>query len=207
MTDKNWKKFVDIVRNRTTFDVAACLIIDSPWLPSFAGCDTKEYLFIQERWIDTNIKVLNRFPDMIFLPGNWVEFGLVIEPSAFGCPVKWWKDTPPTASHIISDTSQISNLKVPNPQTEGLMPVALQMQSYLEPKMAELGYPTRMVAARGPLAVASQLRGVTELLVDIKIEPDAVHALINLCTESAISWRKHKKKTWIKLKEYYFLMI
>ncbi len=45
-----------------------------------------------------------------------------------------------------------------------------------------------MVCARGPLALATHLRGVTEFLTDIKIEPKASHDLLEICTDAVIRW-------------------
>jgi uroporphyrinogen decarboxylase len=47
-----------------------------------------------------------------------------------------------------------------------------------------------MVAARGPLALATHLRGITEFLTDIKIEPENSHKLLDICTKTVISWLK-----------------
>jgi uroporphyrinogen decarboxylase len=45
-----------------------------------------------------------------------------------------------------------------------------------------------MAAARGPLAVASHLVGVTELLMATQLEPEACLALIEKTTELCIRW-------------------
>jgi uroporphyrinogen decarboxylase len=188
MDRRQWQRLLQVVENRKSLDVAVALIVDSPWLPSLEGCTTLEYLVHQERWLNANLLAFKRFPDIIFLPGAWVEFGLAIEPSAFGGILKWWRTQPPSILPVVSDTAQIARMSPPNPENDGLMPVALEMQRWAEPILNSHGHGSKIVAARGPLAIASQLRGVTDLLIDIKVEPQAAKALIEICTQTSIGW-------------------
>jgi uroporphyrinogen-III decarboxylase len=47
-----------------------------------------------------------------------------------------------------------------------------------------------MVCCRGPLAIAGHLRGVTELMLDIKLNPDRTKELLDITTQTAIAWLK-----------------
>lgn len=164
------------------------LIVDSPWIPGFVGISAMEYFAEPEKWLRANLEVVERFPDIIFTPGFWVEYGMAIEPSAFGCKVSWWKDSPPSVSPVLADISEVDRLSIPLPRNDGLMPLALHMQRWAQERIAPMGYSIRMAAARGPLALASHLRGITEFLTDIKIEPAHSHRLLQICTETAIRW-------------------
>lgn len=190
MTNEQWQRFLSVVHNRDSFQLEPCLIVDSPFLPEVGGCSTLEYLTIQEKWMEANFKVFERFPDVIFLPGTWVEYGVATEPSALGTPLKWWKDSPVTAIHYLESAADAAKLSVPDPETNGLMPVVLQWQEYVLPLLQERGHDIKVVVARGPMAIASQVRGMTELLMDTKLEPEACKGLIELCTETAIVWLK-----------------
>jgi len=164
------------------------LIADSPWIPGFVGMGSMEYFTQPESWLRANLQVVSRFPDVIFVPGFWVEYGMAVEPSAFGCKVSWWKDSPPSVSPVLTDISGATKLSVPNPGNDGLMPFVLYLQRWAEGRIGPLGYSIQIVAARGPLALATHLRGVTEFLTDIKIEPEDSHALLDICTRTVISW-------------------
>ena len=166
------------------------LIADSPWIPGFVGISAMEFFAEHDKWLRANLQVVERFPDVVFVPGFWVEYGMAIEPSAFGCRVSWWKDSPASVSPILTDISQARELSVPQPQTHGLMPLVLHLQKRAQAEIQPLGYSIRIVAARGPLALATHLRGVTEFLTDIKIEPDDSHRLLDLCTDTVIMWLK-----------------
>ena len=164
------------------------LIVDSPWIHGFAGISTMEYFTEPDKWLRANLEVIERFPDVIFLPGFWVEYGMAVEPSAFGCKLSWWPDSPPSIHPAMRDIAEIDRLSVPVPENDGLMPLVLHLQKWARRQIAPLGYDIRIVAARGPLALAAHLRGVTEFLTDIKIEPVLSHRLLDLCTQTVIRW-------------------
>lgn len=164
------------------------LIVDSPWIPGWAGISAMEYFVEPEKWLRANLRVVERFPDVIFVPGFWAEYGMAAEPSGFGCRVSWWKDSPASVSHAIEDIAQVSGLEIPNPKFHGLMPFILHIQRWAQHRIEPLGYSTRMVAARGPLALATHLYGVTEFLTEIKIQPEASHKMLDLCTETVVRW-------------------
>src|SRR5450756_2512538 len=91
------------------------LIVDSPWIPGFVGIGAIEYFLEPDKWLRANLQVVERFPDVIFLPGFWVEYGMAIEPSAFGCKVSWWKDSPPSVRPTIASLNEINRLSIPLP--------------------------------------------------------------------------------------------
>lgn len=164
------------------------MIIDSPWIPGFTGLNTVEYYAEPEKWLKANIDIIERFPDVIFFPGFWVEYGMAIEPSAFGCKIGWWDDTPASSHPILTDISAVSGLEVPDMKYDGLAPMALHLQRWAQKEIAPLGYGIRMVAARGPLALAGHIHGITELLLNILVEPEHSHKLIDICTKTVIQW-------------------
>lgn len=166
------------------------LIIDSPWIPGFVGISTLEYFTEPDKWLRANLEVVERFPEVIFVPGFWVEYGMAVEPSAFGCKISWWKDTPASVRPVLADINEVSRLSIPQVRNDGLMPFVLHLQRWAQKQIGILGYGIRMVAARGPLALAAHLRGITEFLADIKVEPKPSHRLLDLCTETVIRWMR-----------------
>jgi len=87
----NWERFLKTVNFEEPDEVPVALIVDSPSLPGFISTTTLKYYLLQEEWLKANLFILNRFPDVIFFPGFWVEYGMLIEPSAFGAKLKWKK--------------------------------------------------------------------------------------------------------------------
>ena len=166
------------------------LIVDSPWLPDYAGVTRLDYYLLPDLWLKINLQVKKDYPNVIFLPSLWVEYGMAAEPSALGSLVRWSLDDLPTVEKKITSPEEISRLRVPNPEKDGLMPLVLNLYKYVQGKLDGTGHEIKIVAARGPLTIASFLYGLTEFLMGIRIEPDWMKKLLELTTETAITWLK-----------------
>jgi uroporphyrinogen decarboxylase len=68
------------------------------------------------------------------------------------------------------------------------MPILLNLQRYVQPKLADMGESINIVSTRGPLTIASHLMALSELLVCLKVDPDATHKLLKLTTKLCKDW-------------------
>ena len=168
--------------------VLVALIVDSPWLPGFVGISTFDYFLLSDQWIKANLSVEERFPEVVFLPGHWLEYGMGAEPSAFGCRIKWWKNSPPSVIPIMNSISEGSKLKVPDPEEDGLMPLILHLYPKMEKSLQHQGSHIKMVAARGPFAIGAHVRGLTELMLDLKIAPKETKQFLEIMTQTTLRW-------------------
>jgi len=168
--------------------VPVALIVDSPWLPGFMGIPTLDYFLFPDRWLSANLFIEKRFPEVLFLPGYWIEYGMAAEPSAFGCRIKWWKNSPPSVIPAIRSLSELPGLEAPNPEEDGLMPLVLNLYPKMERSLLKEESHIKMVAARGPLAIGAHVRGVTELLLDLKLYPEETKRFLRITTQTTIRW-------------------
>src|SRR5680860_397374 len=116
MTNEQWDLLLKTVHGDTPKKPVTGFIIDSPWIPGWAGISTLQFYSSEETWFQTNKKAIETFPNTIFLPGFWSEFGMCTEPSAFGAKLVWNEYNLPHAAKIISDISEVDHLKIPNPK-------------------------------------------------------------------------------------------
>jgi uroporphyrinogen decarboxylase len=93
--------------------VPIALIVDSPWLPGYAGIDTLDYFLRGDEWLRINLGLIERFPEVAWIPGFWVEYGMANEPSAFGARVTWEHDAPPSIEAAPVDSSRAARLADP----------------------------------------------------------------------------------------------
>jgi uroporphyrinogen-III decarboxylase len=192
-----WEDFKRMALTGSTGEkgkIPVALIVDSPWLPGFMGISTLDYLTLPEQWIRANLYIEERFPEVLFLPGHWMEYGMAAEPSAFGCRIKWWENSPPAVIPSIHDISEAARLSVPNPEEDGLMPLILNLYQKMEKPLQKQKSPIKMVAARGPLAIGAHVRGVTELMLDLKISPKETKQFIEIMTQTTIRWLRAQIK-------------
>ena len=183
-----WERFFRAAYLEEPDEVPVSLIVDSPSLPGFIKITTLKYYLIQEDWLKANLFVLNRFPDVIFFPGFWIEYGMLVEPSAFGVRLKWKKDSLPFPAPIIKRYEDIDELEDPDPQTDGLMPLVLELYEYFQKVLEERGYSIKFVASRGPLVTAAHLRGLSKFIADLRLNPAWMHKLIDKTTQLCIRW-------------------
>jgi uroporphyrinogen decarboxylase len=168
--------------------VPVALIVDSPWLPGYAGIDTLDYFLRDDEWLRVNLGLLERFPGVVWIPGFWVEYGMAAEPSAFGARVVWHHDLAPSIDPVRGGLAALAEVEPPDPQRHGLMPLVLQRYLDAEKRLLPEGMNIKIVAARGPLAIASWLLGFTDVLLALKTEPAACHRLLETLTTTVIAW-------------------
>jgi uroporphyrinogen decarboxylase len=166
----------------------AALIIDSPWLPGYLGVDTLDFLFDPETWLAAWSRAIADLPGVAFVPGSWWELGMAAEPSGWGTPIRWSRVQPPSVIKHPASLADLADAPVPDPEIDGLMPVILRHYERMMPRLTDLGMAPRMACARGPMAVASHLTGVTELLMATQLEREACLTLIEKTTDHCIAW-------------------
>ncbi|MHC4159588.1 MAG: uroporphyrinogen decarboxylase family protein [Planctomycetota bacterium] len=188
MTDEQWKELVAVINGEVIEPLPVGFIIDSPWLPGWAGISIKDYFSNEQMWFDANLKAVCQFPDIIFLPGFWVEFGMCTEPSAFGSKCSWRENELPFAEKIITDIQQVHSLTKPNPTTDGLPPSVLNRLKLFKDQIENEGHVIKFAVSRGPLNIASFLMGTTEFLTAIRTNPDEAQKLLSIGTDFIVDW-------------------
>lgn len=190
MRPEQWKVLKAVAKGGASEQTPVAAIVDSPWVPGYVGISHLEYFTNPEAWFQANLKVERDFPEIAMLPSWWVEYGMAIEPSALGNRIHFQKDRPPEQSPTMVRLSDVNTLKPVDCETDGLMPFALHLYRLHKQRIFDAGYTIPMVAARGPLCLASFLRGVNQLMLDIVDDPEGAHALFRLTTQTVIGWLK-----------------
>lgn len=188
MTPGQWDKLLAVIDGELVEPMPVGFIIDSPWLPGWAGISTLDYFSSEEMWFEANLKAVRRFPEVMFLPGFWSEFGMCTEPSAFGCKCCWQEDEPPFARKVVGGIAQVGDLVKPNPKTDGLLPFVLNRLKHYRRQIEQAGHAIKFAVARGPLNIASFLLDSTEFLIAIRTDPDRAHRLLGTVTDFIIDW-------------------
>jgi len=195
MKPEQWQTLVDVVNGENN-ELPVSFIIDSPWLPGWCGHSIMDYYGSDELWMECNLEAIRTFPDIIFLPGFWSEYGMCTEPSAFGCRPMWKEHDLPFAEPVVDDTDDMGSLGSPDPRKHGLPPLMLGRLKRMQQRIEDEGHVLKFAVARGALNIASFLRGSTELMMDLKTQPDAVRAMLETITEFLVDWLQLQKETF-----------
>jgi len=179
-----WERFAAVARHGQADRIPVALIVDSPWLPGYAGIDTLDYFLRDDEWLRINRGLQERFPDVAWIPGFWIEYGMAAEPSAFGARVLWHHDRPPSVEAVRGGLAAMADIDPPDPREHGFMPLVLQRYATLE----RAGIHPTMVAARGPFAVANWVLGATDLMLALAMEPDPIARFLDTVTTTIIAF-------------------
>ena len=194
MTNKEWADLLAIVNGKSQNDKAIGFIIDSPWLPGWSGVTTLDYYTSDEIWLKSNLKAIETFPEITFLPGFWSEYGMCTEPSAFGARSIWYNENLPHAEKVIHTNDDISTLPQPNVKSDGLLPFMINRLRNLEPRILESGHSIKFAVTRGPLNIATFLMGTTEFMMLLAMDPAKAHELLEKITLFICDWVRYQKE-------------
>ena len=190
MGPEQWETFKRAARMEKMDHIPLALIIDSPWIPGYLGINHMDYYLDPELWFQSNLKIHREFPDIIFVPSWWMEYGMAAEPSALGAKIRFWKDNTPSEVenlHRLEDLELISNYNV---ESDGFMALTLHRIRMQKQRVFDQGHIMPIVTARGPLCTAGFVRGTTNLMMDLMINPEMAHTLLDLATNLVIDWLK-----------------
>lgn len=196
MNDQQWNTLVSVIRGEAIRPLPTAFIIDSPWLPNWAGHTILDYFTDERVFLNDNLKAIQTFPETMFVPGFWSEYGMCTEPSAFGSVSMWGEDEFPFAKKVLLSPSEVERLEKPNPRKHGLLPFVMKRLQHLQPEIEATGHKIRFAVARGPLNIASFLMGTPEFLEAIKTHPELMHQLLTLVTDFLVDWIAYQREVF-----------
>ncbi|NUM76715.1 uroporphyrinogen decarboxylase, partial [candidate division KSB1 bacterium] len=194
MKPAQWEIFKKAARLEKLDQVPMALIIDSPWIPGYLGLHHMDYYLDPELWFQSNLKIHEEYPDIIFVPSWWMEYGMAAEPSALGAKIKFWQNNTPSEYHTLYHIEDIDNFPEYEVECDAFMAMTLHRIKMQKQRILEQGEILPMVTSRGPLCTAGFVRSTTEFMIDIVEKPEWAHKLIDRCTNLIIDWLKAQAK-------------
>ena len=190
MRPEQWEIFKRASRLEKMDRIPLALIIDSPWIPGYIGINHMDYFLDPELWFQSNLKIHEEFPDIIFIPSWWMEYGMAAEPSALGCKIKFWNDNTPSEYHTLYHIEDMDLFPEYEVENDAFMAMTLHRIRMQKQRIFDHGYTLPLVTSRGPLCTAGFVRNTTDFMIDIIEKPEWAHKLIGLCTNMIIDWLK-----------------
>lgn len=134
--------------------------------------------------------VKDRFPTVAV--GTAMD--LSVEAEAFGSPIRFSDmETPTVTGKIVSDEESIEKLVIPAIGA-GRTGEYLKAARLASENITECPVFGGMI---GPYSLAARLYDMTELMVDIMLEPDKIHMLLEKCTEFLVEYAKAFKNAGV----------
>ena len=125
-----------------------------------------------------------------------------IEPEGLGMEVLWSDESLPDLNYakpLIIDENDLEKIKTPDFDSAGRFPHVLKMYRQYEKLTGGVLPPFRCSA---PFTLAANLRGASNLLMEISLKPDFIRDLLDRITEEVlVPWLLRVKKEFPNLKE------
>lgn len=124
-----------------------------------------------------------------------IPFDINVEAEALGCSLDWkrWDMQPPIKVPAIQTPEMIDKLEVPDTTKVARMPTVIGAAELLSSKVKTESLPL-LVAIVGPFMIAGQVRGVDQYLIETIEEPDLVHKLLKICTQTCKEYTNEVEK-------------
>ncbi|MFZ0280766.1 MAG: uroporphyrinogen decarboxylase family protein [Bacteroidales bacterium] len=194
MRNSSWDDLILLIDGKKLNYQPVGFIIDSPWIPGWYGISKIDYYSSDDLWLKSNLKALNSFPEVWFMPGFWSEYGMCTEPSAFGSRMIFTEGSLPHAEKLLSGIGDADRLPQPNVRTDGLLPFMINRLRISENAIKNADHQVRFAIARGPLNIASFLMGTTEFMVALALDPESSHKLLGKITGFICDWLSWQKE-------------
>jgi uroporphyrinogen-III decarboxylase len=194
MLPAQWDTFKRAVRRETIEKIPMALVVDSPWIPGYLGIGHLDYYLDPELWFQSNLRIIREFPDIIFVPGWWMEYGMAAEPSVLGAKITFWPDNTPSECHTLYRLEDIDEFPEYEVDADGFAGLTLHRIRMHRQRILDHGYILPLVTARGPMCTAGFVRGTTNFMIDLVENPEGAHKLIDLCTRVVIDWLKAQQR-------------
>lgn len=148
---------------------------------------------------------MDYFADCLILPGVWPDYGVVLEASAFGSPIRWDENNPPHAMHYMENIDDFKKMRAIDPHKDGLMPAALKEYAYMlknldKKYVKRLEYLDGCALVTGPLEVAAATLGHSNFYMAFYEQPEAVEGFLEFITDGLIRYLKELEKIAGELK-------
>jgi uroporphyrinogen decarboxylase len=206
MRPEQWITFKKAARLEKLDQVPMALIIDSPWIPGYLGIKHMDYFLDPELWFRSNLKIHQEFPDIIFVPSWWMEYGMAAEPSALGSKIKFWQDNTPSEYHTLYHIEDLESFPEYEVEADAFMGMTLHRIRMHRQRILDTGEILPLVTSRGPMCTAGFVRGTTDFMIDLVEKAEWAHKLLDLCTRLIIDWLKAQQKAMGETVEGIFIL-
>lgn len=203
--NKSVENIKKVLSWQTPSEIPVAIFGGSPFNMALSKISGYEYYNNSQAKLAAFTNMFEALPDVMFLPGIWPDFGPVDLISAFGCEIVYPDKSSPYAKTWIKEASDIDKIKPVNPHKDGLMPKILAEWEYLWKHLDrkwidEYGYLDGVGLVCGPVETSAILRGYQDFLIDIMDEPEKMHKLLRIVTETIIDFLKVQEKINGRLK-------
>ena len=140
MRPEQWSTFKRAARLEKLDKVPMAMIVDSPWIPGYLGIKHMDYYLDPELWFQSNLQIMQEFPDVIMVPSWWMEYGMAAEPSVLGAKIKFWQDNTPSEYHTLYRLEDIAEFPEYEVEADAFAAMTLHRIGMHKQRILDHGY-------------------------------------------------------------------
>jgi len=199
MTEQQWDQLLRILGGELLDPLPVGFLVDGPWMAAQLGESLMAYFTDNRVWMEANRHAQQCYPEILWLPGFWAEFGMISNPPAFGAHCIWPETGFPTCQPVLRGYDDIARLACPNVRTDGLLPFIIQRLQRCRPAIEQAGHRIRFATAHGPLTIGAYLLGHTEFFLGMREDPAAIQRLLRTITDFVLQWLAYQKECFASI--------
>lgn len=183
-----WQRFINTVNRKKTDRVPVALIGTNRFFAGISDIRLSDLFFHPEQMVESQLKTFRLFPDVTFIPGSWPDYGVAIL-SAFGCKIFWSPDgMPQVRGEIIRSEDDLGRLEIPNPSSDGLMPLYLHTLKMFVERKDDFKDTLHFAWSFGPGEIASYLCGISNFFLALIENEKFALGVMKKVTQAIINW-------------------
>ena len=153
MLPEQWDAYKRAAKLEKLDKVPMAMIIDSPWIPGYLGIEHLDYYLNPDLWFQSNLKIMREFPDIIFVPSWWMEYGMAAEPSILGAKIKFWEDNTPSEYHTLYRLEDIAEFPEYEVEADAFAAMTLHRYKMHKQQILDHGYVLPFVSITGEVSM------------------------------------------------------
>ncbi len=188
---KNFERVAVAVSYQEPDQLPVFLNVNGPYIASYYNVSPYDYYHSPELMLKAQLAVRERFWG---LTGVFPDMSIAPEPSAMGAEITWTKDGTPWVIPCIHSMEDVERLEIPDVANAGYMTKSLETYHYMYQQVGG-DIPVSFGTTHSPWGVAALMRGTSDFMADVIMDPELVRALLRKTTDLGLMWLRNMEKS------------
>lgn len=187
---RNMARVATAIAHQEPDQVPVFLNVNGPYFSSFHGIDPYDYYHSPELMLGAQLALRERFGG---LTGVAPDMSIAPEPSALGAEITWTADGTPWVLPCIKTMEDVEKIQMPDVEDAGYLTRSLHTYRYMYEQVGDQ-MPVGFSTTHSPWGVAALMRGTSDFMADVIMNPELVRALLRKTTDLGLLWLRTMEK-------------
>lgn len=187
---KNMERVAAVISHQQPDQAPVFLNVNGPYFSSYYKIDPHDYYHSPELMLKAQLALRERFGG---LTGVGPDLSIAPEPSALGAEITWTADGTPWVIPCIQTMEDVEKIQIPDVEDAGYLTRSLHTYRYMFKQVGDK-MPVGFSTTHSPWGVAALMRGTTDFMADVIMNPELVKALLRKTTDLGLLWLSTMEK-------------